>query len=464
MGTHKFGIKMTVPTSENWRVAVRPEWDISNGYDFSLKFGVSKSGGIIEFSALTLNPDFDDGILGLIGSIYRTWDFEPSSFKIDHALVLKGKETPVIVGGSFNPFELAASVRIGLGSKDYNVYYEYETAGIGWKTSVPADPYRGAPEGFSVPTSAYSPADGQRVFDRGVEALEGPEATGLQGQVHSDSWWSGATAGDIYEAVNDPFLQARAADEFGLEFPPEFRIGPNDPLWITIDPSTFAPGTPVMRFMAGAQGALSVNLPSTVFSRFLDSLFGPANLTPEIKHPSELSPSQLAAAVARGDYAASIAQDKIDGGVFSDNFRKRLIADGVPPDSAREMAGYNPKQAAALEARDKSRRADNDQGSGGGGTPGRSGGDSQDSTTRNQDGSERPILLDLDGDGIHITELSRSTTFMDAGGMACCTGRPGRGLAMGFCSLTTMVTVRSLRRRSMSSPSGTRRRRMIWPR
>lgn len=150
--------------------------------------------------------------------------------------------------------------------------------------------YRGAPDGFSVPTSAYSPADGQRVFDRGVEALEGPEATGLQGQVHPDSWWSGATAGDLYEAVNDPFLQARVAHELGLEFPPEFRIDPQDPLLITIDPSTFAPGTPVMAFMAGAQVAPSVNLPGTVFSRFLDSLFGPANARVEIKHPSELDP------------------------------------------------------------------------------------------------------------------------------------------------------------------------------
>ncbi|MEP2676519.1 MULTISPECIES: hypothetical protein [Roseobacteraceae] len=127
MSDHKLGVKVTIPISENLRLTVRPEWSISNDYDFSMKFGFSKSGSTVEIGSVTFDPDFDKGLSGFVGSLYESYHAGLPSFKIDSEVSYnKGKATPFVVGGSFNLFDLGGAVRFGVGVKDYNVYYEYE--------------------------------------------------------------------------------------------------------------------------------------------------------------------------------------------------------------------------------------------------------------------------------------------------------------------------------------------------
>ncbi|WP_263846350.1 FG-GAP-like repeat-containing protein [Roseobacter sinensis] len=82
--------------------------------------------------------------------------------------------------------------------------------------------------------------------------------------------------------------------------------------------------------------------------------------------------------------------------------------------------GQTAAERAALKQNslDWNRRDDNDQSSGGSGgnSGGQSGGHANQGNGGVRDSSLRPLLLDLDGDGVEVTELSKSTVFMDAGG------------------------------------------------
>ncbi len=177
----------------------------------------------------------------------------------------------------------------------------------------------------------------------------------------------------------------------------------------------------------------------TKFSSLLEILFGAGAREGGRKSPSQYTEAELNEAIGNGTVREALRADVADGSYFHD-LHDRFVADGLTRKGATEKVreirnGEHNSGVSRAEAdrraeqreradidrdlRSEDRRSDNShayereaevdrvynerhsspsQKSGGG------------------DGGKPPILLDLDDDGLEITELSKSTVFMDAGG------------------------------------------------
>lgn len=96
--------------------SVRHELDVRNGFEYDVKFAGSR--GDFELGAVTYNPShgFSTDSIGNLST---------SDFEKDLGVVKYDQQIGrFVVGGSYNILEAELALRLGLGSKDTNIYLE----------------------------------------------------------------------------------------------------------------------------------------------------------------------------------------------------------------------------------------------------------------------------------------------------------------------------------------------------